>query len=267
MSEDNNIVVNNAELSAENTSETYSRIRNSVITAQSRIYNAVNTAMVQAYWEIGEQIYIACGENERAEYGKGLLKYLSEKLTAEFGTGFTERNLRNMRQFYQAYPIRHTVCTELSWSHYRILMRISDDKRREWYTEECAKSGWSVRQLERQINTMFYERLLSSKEKDAVAAEIQTTEPKPEYEKIIRDPYVLEFLQQTLVFPQGYHWAPVWKPVLAVMPEDFSFKFKFFQLPYSQGGGFKLSELSLIIIPFTCSPSYLLLKFGKFALQ
>lgn len=202
MSEDNNIVVNNAELSAENTSETYSRIRNSVITAQSRIYNAVNSAMVQAYWEIGEQIYIACGENERAEYGKGLLKYLSEKLTAEFGTGFTERNLRNMRQFYQAYPIRHTVCTELSWSHYRILMRISDDKRREWYTEECAKSGWSVRQLERQINTMFYERLLSSKEKDAVAAEIQTTEPKPEYEKIIRDPYVLEFLD----LPENPHF-------------------------------------------------------------
>ena len=77
--------------------------------------------MVQAYWEIGEQIYIACSENERAEYGKGLLKYLSEKLTAEFGTVFTERNLRNMRQFYQAYPIRHTMCTELSWSHYRTL--------------------------------------------------------------------------------------------------------------------------------------------------
>ena len=143
MSDDNNIVVNNAELSAENTSETYSRIRNSVIAAQGRIYTAVNSAMVQAYWEIGEQIYIACGENDRAEYGKGLLKYLSEKLTAEFGTGFTERNLRNMRQFYQAYPIRHTVCTELSWSHYRILMRISDDKRREWYTEECAKSHQS----------------------------------------------------------------------------------------------------------------------------
>lgn len=202
MSEDNNIVVNNAELSAENTSETYSRIRNSVIAAQGRIYTAVNSAMVQAYWEIGEQIYIACGENDRAEYGKGLLKYLSEKLTAEFGTGFTERNLRNMRQFYQAYPIRHTVCTELSWSHYRILMRISDDKRREWYTKECAKSGWSVRQLERQINTMFYERLLSSKEKDAVASEIQTTEPKPEYEKIIRDPYVLEFLD----LPENPHF-------------------------------------------------------------
>lgn len=188
MSEHNNTVINNAEFSADN-NETYSKIRSSVITAQNKIYTAVNSAMVQAYWKIGEQIYIACGENDRAEYGKGLLKYLSE-----FGKGFTERNLRNMRQFYQAYPIRHTVCTELSWSHYRILMRISDDKRREWYTGECAKSGWSVRQLERQINTMFYERLLSSQEKETVAAEIQTTEPKPEYEKIIRDPYVLEFL-------------------------------------------------------------------------
>ena len=202
MSEDNNIVVNNAELSAENTSETYSRIRNSVITAQSRIYNAVNTAMVQAYWEIGEQIYIACGENDRAEYGKGLLKYLSEKLTAEFGTGFAVRNLQMMRKFYLMYQNANTLCSQLSWSHYRILMRISDDKRREWYTEECAKSGWSVRQLERQINTMFYERLLSSKEKDAVAAEIQTTEPKPEYEKIIRDPYVLEFLD----LPENPHF-------------------------------------------------------------
>lgn len=199
MSEDNNIVVNNAELSAENTSETYSRIRNSVIAAQGRIYTAVNSAMVQAYWEIGEQIYIDCGENDRAEYGKGLLKYISEQLTAEFGKGFTVANLRNMRMMYRK---RYTLCSELSWSHYRILMRISDDKRREWYTEECAKAGWSVRQLERQINTMFYERLLSSKEKDAVAAEIQTTEPKPEYEKIIRDPYVLEFLD----LPENPHF-------------------------------------------------------------
>ncbi len=202
MSEDNNIVVNNAELSAENTSETYSRIRNSVITAQGKIYTAVNSAMVQAYWEIGEQIYIACGENERAEYGKGLLRYLSEKLTSEFGAGFAVRNLQMMRKFYLMYQNANTLCSQLSWSHYRILMRISDDNRREWYTEECAKSGWSVRQLERQINTMFYERLLSSKEKDAVAAEIQTTEPKPEYEKIIRDPYVLEFLN----LPENPHF-------------------------------------------------------------
>lgn len=172
----------------------YKVIRNSVISAQGKIYTAVNSAMVQAYWEIGEQIYLACGENDRAEYGKGLLKYLSEKLTAEFGKGFTVANLRNMRQFYLTYPKRYTLCSELSWSHYRILMRIDDEKRRNWYTEECAKSGWSVRQLERQINTLFYDRLLASKDKEPVKNEIQKTEPKPEYEKIIRDPYVLEFL-------------------------------------------------------------------------
>lgn len=186
---------NNLPVSTENNAEeTYNKVRSSVITAQSHIYTAANTAMVQAYWEIGEQIYLACGENDRAEYGTGLLKYLSEKLTAEFRKGFTIANLKNMRQFYRAYQNRYTLCSELSWSHYRILMRISDNKRREWYTEECAKSGWSVRQLERQINTMFYERLLASQEKDKVAEEIQLTEPKPEYEKIIRDPYVLEFL-------------------------------------------------------------------------
>ena len=190
MSEKENSVVP-AETTAK---ETYTKVRKSIITAQSRIYSAVNTAMVKAYWEIGEQIHLACGENDRAEYGAGLLKYLSEKLTAEFGKGFTVANLKNMRQFYRAYPNRYTLCSELSWSHYRVLMRISDEKRRSWYTDECAKSGWSVRQLERQINTMFYERLLSSKDKENVAAEIQVTEPKPEYEKIIRDPYVLEFL-------------------------------------------------------------------------
>lgn len=174
--------------------DTFSKVRNSIINAQSQIYNAVNTAMVQAYWEIGEQIYLACGENDRAEYGAGLLKYLSEQLTAEFGKGYTVRNLQMMRKFYLMYQNTNTLCSQLSWSHYRVLMRISDEKRREWYTDECAKSCWSVRQLERQINTMFYERLLSSKDKESVAAEIQTTEPKPEYEKIIRDPYVLEFL-------------------------------------------------------------------------
>ncbi len=202
MSEDNNIAANDTKISSDNASETYSKIRNSIIAAQKRIYTAVNSAMVQAYWEIGEQIYIACGENDRAEYGKGLLKYFSDHLTAEFGKGFTVANLRNMRQFYMMYPKRYTLCSELSWSHYRILMRISDEKRREWYTEECAKSGWSVRQLERQISTMFYERLLASKDKGSVRNEIQTKEPKPEYEKIIRDPYVLEFLD----LPENPHF-------------------------------------------------------------
>ena len=172
----------------------YEAARNSVINAQRKVYAAVNNSMVQAYWEIGEQIYKACGENDRAEYGKGLIKYIADKRTKEFGKGFDERNLRKMRQFYCAYPIRDSLSPELSWTHYRRLIRVEDEKIREFYTEECVKSSWSVRQLDRQINSFFYERLLSSQDKKAVSDEIQTLEPRPEYEKIIRDPYVLEFL-------------------------------------------------------------------------
>jgi len=173
---------------------TYGVIRRSVITAQSRVYAAVNAAMVEAYWEIGEQLHLACGGNDRAGYGKQLLQYISEQLTREFGRGFDESNLRRMRQFYCTFPIRGTLCHELSWSHYRLLIRIDDETRRAFYLEESVKSAWSVRQLERQINSFFYDRLLASREKEAVAAEVQALEPKPEYEKIIRDPYVLEFL-------------------------------------------------------------------------
>ena len=187
--------MNEMEIFDNNGQETYRSIRNSVIAAQGKVYSAVNSAMVNAYWEIGEQIYRACGENDRAEYGKNLLRYLSERLTAEFGKGFDESNLRRMRQFYLTFPIRDTLCHELSWSHYRVLMRISDKTARDFYTEECAKSAWSVRQLERQIHTMYYQRLLASRDKESVSAEIQTTEPKPEYEKAVKDPYVMEFLQ------------------------------------------------------------------------
>lgn len=179
----------------QNPEQTYTTIRQSIVRAQHTMAAVVNSAMVTAYWEIGEQIYKACGENDRAAYGKKLLQFLSEQLTAEFGQGYTVRNLRAMRQFYCCFPIRHTLCAELGWSHYRLLMRISDEKERAFYAEECAKSAWSVRQLERQIHTMYYQRLLSSQDKALVAAEIQTTEPKPEYEKIVKDPYVMEFLQ------------------------------------------------------------------------
>ena len=179
----------------QNAEQTYHSIRNSIVSAQHRLSAAVNSTMVITYWEIGEQIYKACGENDRAEYGKKLLDYLSEQLTVEFGKGFTVRNLRAMRQFYCLFPIRHTLCAELSWSHYRLLMRVQDEQARTFYAEECAKSAWSVRQLERQINTMYYQRILASQDKSLVAKEIQTTEPKPEYEKIIKDPYVMEFLQ------------------------------------------------------------------------
>ena len=99
-----------------------------------------------------------------------------------------------MRKFYLTFPNANTLCSELSWSHYRLLMRVNDEKAKAFYVEEAVKAGWSVRQLERQINTMYYQRILASRDKESVAAEIQTTEPQPEYERIIKDPYVLEFL-------------------------------------------------------------------------
>ena len=118
----------------QNPEQTYNTIRKSIVQAQHKMTAAVNTAMVNAYWEIGEQIYKACGENDRAEYGKGLLRFLADNLTSEFGKGFDESNLRKMRQFYCVFPIRDTLCPELSWSHYRLLMRIADEKERIFYT-------------------------------------------------------------------------------------------------------------------------------------
>ena len=181
-------------LDERNQEETYLSIRGYIIKAQNKVKVTVNYAMVNAYWEIGEKIYLACGEHERATYGKQLLQYISEKLTAEFGKGFDITNLRNMRRFYLMFPIRETLSPELSWSHYVKLMRVTDQNAREFYAKEAAKSGWSVRQLERQINTMFYQRILASHDKESVAEEIERLEPKPEYETIVKDPYVLEFL-------------------------------------------------------------------------
>ena len=175
---------------------TYGKVRETVLTAKNKVYSAVNFAMVEAYWEIGKEIYEAQNGYERAEYGKGLLEYLSKELTAEFGKGFDESNLRKMRQFYLTFQIRDTLCPELSWSHYRLLMRIEDDSRREFYLKECADTNWSVRQLERQINSFFYERLLAAQKEHRaeIEGEIQTTEPKTDPEYILKDPYILEFL-------------------------------------------------------------------------
>ncbi len=183
------IINNNAD-----SNKAYNIIRNYVIDAQNQIYTSVNSAMVKAYWKIGKEIYNICGNNGRAAYGKQLIDEISVKLCEEFGNGFNSRNLRNMRQFYLAYPKWNTVCSELSWSHYRLLMRVEDPNARAFYTNETVKSGWSVRQLQRQINTMYYHRILASKNKESVANEIETTVPKPAYNKIIKDPYVLEFL-------------------------------------------------------------------------
>lgn len=172
----------------------YENIRNEVTKARQKVYAAVNSAMVETYWNIGKQIYEAQGESERAEYGSGLLKFLSEKLTEEFGKGFTVTNLKYMRQFYIAFPNRHALSDQLSWTHYRMLLKVEDEKARNFYLLECEKSNWSTRQLERQINSFYYQRLLSSKDEDSVRNEIQSLEQGVDAKDIIRDPYVLEFL-------------------------------------------------------------------------
>lgn len=174
--------------------ETYDTVREYIVAAQKKVTVAINSAMVEAYWNIGKRIYEACGENERAEYGKQLLKFLADKLTAEFGKGFSVPNLRNMRQFYLRFQNRNALRSELSWTHYRSLMRVEDEDARNFYLEETVKCGWSSRQLDRQINSFYYQRILASKDKESVSEEINSLEPKPEYEKIIKDPYVLEFL-------------------------------------------------------------------------
>ncbi|MCL2511745.1 MAG: PDDEXK nuclease domain-containing protein [Bacteroidales bacterium] len=177
-----------------NENQIYGQIMEILTTARAKAYSAVNFAMVEAYWLIGKQIVEAQAGNERAEYGTQLLKYLSEQLTHDFGKGFEERELRKIRQFYLTFPIRDSLRPELGWTHYRLVLRVSEDKARNFYVDECVKSRWSTRQLERQINTHFYERLLSSQDKEAVAAEIQKTASPPNPKDFIRNPVVLEFL-------------------------------------------------------------------------
>ena len=174
--------------------EFYGQIASILSAARNKAYAAVNFAMVEAYWEIGRSIVEEQGGEERAAYGDALLEGLAVRLTEDFGKGFEARELRKMRQFYLAFPIRDALRPELSWTHYRRLMRVTDADARTWYMNECADSHWSTRQLERQINTMFRERLLASRDKETVSAEIQKSAPARRPEDIIRDPYVLEFL-------------------------------------------------------------------------
>ncbi len=116
-------------------------------------------------------------------------------MTKEFGKGFTVANLKNMRQFYLIFQKSYALRSELTWTHYRLLMRVENENARNFYIEECIKSNWSTRQLEREITTLFYERLLSSKDKEKVLKEIYKLEPQiKKAEDIIKDPYVLEFL-------------------------------------------------------------------------
>ncbi|VVP34431.1 Putative nuclease YhcG [Pseudomonas fluorescens] len=165
--------------------------------ARQKVLRAVDTVQVQTCWQIGRHIVEFEQEGaRRAGYGKQLLATLAKVLTAEFGKGFDETNLRKMRLFYQAFPIRDALRLELGWTHYRRLLRVDSDKARNWYMDEAAHQNWSSRALERQINTLYYERLLTSRDRPAVeheaATHIQNMKAHPR--DFIRDPVILEFL-------------------------------------------------------------------------
>lgn len=173
-------------------SELYATVRTIIAKARASVYVAANAAMVEAYWNVGREIVEKQGGKSKAKYGDGLIKSLSVRLTAEFGAGFTVSNLFNMRQFYLTFPKFHTVCRELSWSHYRILMRIENADARQYYLEECVKSGWSVRILERQIASLYYERLLRNKANPKSLNALIKRET-PQVQDLVRSPAILEF--------------------------------------------------------------------------
>lgn len=163
--------------------------------ARGKARSAVNAAMVEAYWLIGRRIVEEEQRGQhKAEYGSRLLENLSKALTSDFGRGFSYANLRNFRQFYLTYPdqeICYTVCSKLSWSHNRLIMRVDDPKARTYYLTEGAAQQWSVRQLERNIQTHSFQRLLSSQASEAEGNAASANA----LGDFIKDPYVLEFLQ------------------------------------------------------------------------
>ncbi|MBR0512886.1 MAG: DUF1016 family protein [Clostridia bacterium] len=175
-----------------------SEIREIMHSARVRVARQVNNELLGTYWNIGRVIVeYEQKSNERAEYGKETLLQLSKTLTKEFGKGFSLSNIYLMRQFYIEYPIFQSVTGKLTWTHYCELMTISDPDRRGFYEKECIRSGWSVREMKRQIATSLFERLLLSdgnanKEKvmELATKGQEITEP----EDIVKDPYVFEFL-------------------------------------------------------------------------
>lgn len=173
--------------------DVYFKIKEILSNARNKAYSSVNSIMVEAYWNIGKTI-VEEEQNgkEKAIYGEKLIKILSKRLTLELGKGFNERNLRNMRQFYLLFMNWNAVRAELSWTHYRLLLKIEIDNARNYYLSECINSNWSTRELDRQINSMLYERVMISKNNSKVR-EIRD-ENKLEPKDLIKDPYVLEFL-------------------------------------------------------------------------
>lgn len=172
----------------------FEEIRGLVTSSRTRVYTAVNTEMLNLHWNIGKIIMGIQKGNARSTYGDVVLKRLSEMLTDEFGKGFSDRNLRTMRKFYMTYPIWKSVSAKLSWTHYLELIRIYDEKKRNFYMNECVNSNWSVRELIRQINSLLYERLSLSENKERVLELSRKGQVLKTGKDLVKDPFALEFL-------------------------------------------------------------------------
>lgn len=174
-------------------------VKQIIINGRNIAYGAVNSALLLTYWNIGKRIIeVEQDGKQRADYGKQLIKVLSDVLTKEFGKGFSERNLADFRKFYHFFPdeqILQTRLQNLTWSHFRNLLRVPDENARLWYMNESAKEGWSSRTLDRNIATQYYYRLLQSPKKEAVIAETQEkTHDLQNPHELLKNPIIAEFL-------------------------------------------------------------------------
>ncbi|MDD6553033.1 MAG: PDDEXK nuclease domain-containing protein [Prevotellaceae bacterium] len=172
-----------------------SEIRKIIDQARVHAVRSIDHARVMMYWNIGKRIFEEEQQGkDRADYGQYLIKTLADNLSKDYGSGFSKRQLFMCRQFYRTYPIVNALRSQLNWTQYRMLIQIPDNDKRKYYELEAVNEGWTSRQLERQINSMLYERLLMSNDKEAVLA-VARKERVPESPlEIIKDPMVLEFL-------------------------------------------------------------------------
>jgi predicted nuclease of restriction endonuclease-like (RecB) superfamily len=159
-------------------------IKDIILESRKRVFRITNTALLQTYWQIGKLIIEDEQQGKsKATYGEATLKTLASQLTFEFGKGFDYTNLTNMRKFYQAFPIVDTLRQELSWSHYRLLSRLNSETKRNYYLQECIVANWNSRELQRQINSLAFERVVHH------LPEIK----KPLIQNLLKDPYIFEF--------------------------------------------------------------------------
>ncbi|MCL1853399.1 MAG: PDDEXK nuclease domain-containing protein [Peptococcaceae bacterium] len=173
----------------------YNDIKTIIVNSKNAAIHTVHAQRVLMYWRLGERIFLEeqYGK-DRADYGAYLIKNLAKVIEPEFGSGFTVRQIERARQFYRTYPIASALRTQLNWSQYRLLIAIKDDNKREYYELEAVNNSWTGRELERQINTSLYERLLISNDKESVLG-VARKERMPEHPtEIIKDPMILEFL-------------------------------------------------------------------------